>query len=151
MKRNAVLALLVVLTVAGCGGAKPDGPPRLAMGQDECASCRMTLTEPGFSPAARLAGGQTLAYDAIECLVGDLRARRGDQAPVTVWLPDLPTGVLHEAAVMTIVLADYPSPMGGGFAAFRDSTRAADEAKRRDGVAGDLEAFVSGTLQRPER
>ena len=152
--RTEMLALtIVVCLLTGCGGSeKADGVPVLAIGEDACAACGMKVADAGYAAAARLPDGQTLAYDAIECLVRDLRVRRGDGAPAGIWLPDFASGgELKPAADMTVVLADYPSPMGGGYAAFADPAVAAAEAASRDGVAGPLQGFVDGSLRRPAR
>ncbi len=144
--------MLGLLLAAGCGGGGgADGPPVLAMGTDRCAACSMAVSDARFAAAARLPDGTQLAYDAIECLVRDLRTRTGAAAPAGTWLADLPTATLLPADVVTVVLADFASPMGGGYAAFADPAVAAAEAERRGGVAGPLDAFVAGTLRRPER
>ncbi len=143
--------ILAMALLAGCGGgAGDDGQPVLKLGEDLCAACGMKVTDAKFAAAALTLEGASLAYDAIECLVRDLRTRRGEATPTQIWLPDLATGTLHPSAEMTVVLADFPSPMGGGYAAFSDSDRAAQEAAQRGGVAGELSAFVTGTLHRPE-
>ena len=119
------------------------------MGHDVCVACGMAVSDPAFAAAARLADGTVLAYDAPECLVRDLRTRTGAAAPAAVWLTDLPTATLRPAATMTLVLADFPSPMGGGYAAFADPLVAAAEAEQRGGVAAPLQDFVAGTARRP--
>lgn len=149
-RRGRILAALVAVAVlAGCGGRSGDGPPDLKTGDRRCAACGMAVANPRFAAAIRTADEKIAAYDAIECLVRDLRSRKGSRAPDEIWLADLPTGELQPAARMTVVLADFPSPMGGGFAAFLSPQTAVDEARRRSGVAGSLAQFVAGTLQRP--
>ena len=146
--------LLFAALLAGCGG-KPDqgaGPPILALGQDVCAACGMTISDPVFAAAARFPDGGDRAYDAIECLVGDLRRKTGAAAPTAIWLADFPAqGRLHPAAEMTVVWADFASPMGGGFAAFADADQAAEAAAARSGVAGPLAGFVDGSLRKDRR
>ncbi|MFH2052062.1 MAG: hypothetical protein ABIK96_06305 [bacterium] len=141
--------LFVAVALMGCGGAADDGPPDLSGGDLRCAACGMAVADPRYAAAIRTPEGEIAAYDAIECAVRDLRTRTGARAPAEIWLPDLPTGALHQAAGMTVVLADYPSPMGGGYAAFADPSVAAAEAERRAGVAGALDQFIAGALRRP--
>lgn len=151
MHRRTVMltALISLANLAGCGGGSAEGPPDLTTGDRRCAACGMAVADPKFAAAIRSADDGIEAYDAIECLVRDLRSRTGARAPAETWLADLPTGALQPAAEMTVVLADFPSPMGGGYAAFLSPRTAADEAQRRSGVAGSLEQFVAGTLRRP--
>lgn len=148
---SAVLAAAAVALLAGCGGADAEGPPDLSGGDLRCAACGMAVSDPRYAAAIRTAAGGVEAYDAIECLVRDLRTRTGERAPAATWLADLPTGALHPAEAVTVVLADFPSPMGGGYAAFLSAETAAVEAARRGGVAGPLAEFVAGTLRRPGR
>lgn len=151
MRTELLGGALALLLMTGCGGGgATDGPPSLTMGQDRCAACSMAVSDPAFAAAARLADGTVLAYDAPECLVRDLRTRTGATAPAAIWLADLPSATLRPADTMTLVLADFPSPMGGGYAAFADAALAATEANARHGVAAPLAAFVAGTARRPE-
>ncbi|MFN2370794.1 MAG: hypothetical protein ABR506_06515 [Candidatus Krumholzibacteriia bacterium] len=143
------VSLVAVALLAGCGGGNADGPPDLSDADLRCTACGMAVTDPKFAAAIRTTGGGVEAYDSIECLVGDLRTRTGERAPAGIWLSDLPSGELHPAAAMTVVLADFPSPMGGGYAAFLSAETAAAEAARRGGVAGPLAEFVAGNLRRP--
>lgn len=150
MTRSAKIltALIAAAVLAGCDGGTAEGPPDLTTSDRRCAACGMAVADPKFAAAIRTTDGEVEAYDAIECLVRDLRSRTGARAPAETWLADLPTGALQPAARMTVVLADFPSPMGGGYAAFLSPQAAADEAQRRSGVAGPLAQFVDGTLRR---
>ncbi|MBE0566858.1 MAG: hypothetical protein IH621_12910, partial [Krumholzibacteria bacterium] len=109
---RSILAVAAAVFLAGCGGGTADGPPGLSGGDLRCTACGMAVADPRFAAAIRTTGGGVEAYDAIECLVRDLRTRTGERAPVETWLANLPTGALHPAEAMTVVLADFPSPMG---------------------------------------
>lgn len=146
-----VFPALSLMLTAGCGGGGED-TPAVHLGSDVCVSCRMTVDDAKYAAAIRTGDGAVLTYDAIECLVRDLRTRRGADAPAEVWLPDFAAaGELHHADEMTVVRAGFPSPMGGGYAAFADADVAAREAATRDGVAGPLTGFVDGSLIPPAR
>ncbi|MGD9547489.1 MAG: hypothetical protein AB7V45_08050 [Candidatus Krumholzibacteriia bacterium] len=148
---SRIPAVLVLAAAAwmGCGGAGDDGPPDLSGGDLRCSACGMAVADPRYAAAIRTPEGGIAAYDAIECAVRDLRTRTGARAPAEIWLSDMPTAALRPASGMTVVLADFPSPMGGGYAAFADPSVAAAETERRAGVAGSLEQFVAGALRRP--
>jgi hypothetical protein len=130
--------------MAGCGGGEEI--PALRYGEDVCAACGMDVTDPAFAALAVTSEGERRPYDSIECAVRDLRAHdpslRGE-----VLLPDhADPGTLHPWRAMTVVRADYPSPMGGGYAAFVDARTAAAEAESRGGTSGSLQGFVEGTV-----
>lgn len=148
-KKSSSIALAATLLVAGChpGPATGDGAPRLTVGEEECAVCGMPVNDPGFAAASRNSLGEVEWYDSIECLITRLR-RSGRGGDLEVWLADRASpGALYDAKVMTVVLANYPSPMGKGYAAFHDQTVLQEEVRRRGGVAGPLQDFVDGTLK----
>jgi copper chaperone NosL len=145
------IAVLAWLT-AGCGGGanQADEAPVLDIGAMTCAACGMTLQNPTYAAAARDASGKLLAFDSIECAVQHGRRLGGADETLRFWLPDFDTDdhALHPAESMTVVKAGYPSPMGGGYAAFLSPDRAAAEASARGGIAGSLEAFILGTARK---
>jgi copper chaperone NosL len=143
MSRSTALVALLFLG-AGCAGKDASGPPPVAVGTDACAVCGMIVKDPHYAAAVR-DGARVLAYDAIECLV---RARRqaGGSVSDAIWIADVDTGALHPQSAVTVVQGGYPSPMGGGFAAFSDPARARAEAEARGGAAGTLADAVSGAL-----
>jgi nitrous oxide reductase accessory protein NosL len=79
--------------------------------------------------------GRFRYYDSIECL---LRAAPGAER---AWLADYDSKVLHDADSMWVVRANIPSPMGGGFAAFRERSAADGIARDRLGRVGRLADF----------
>ena len=112
----ALLALLTLLTplallAAGCASADR---PRIAL-KTPCASCSMEITDLRFACAQRV-GTAWRSYDSIECLIQDAAKTAGGP----VWLADYDTRTLHPADSLWVVKGAFPSPMGGGFAAFPD-------------------------------
>ena len=123
---RSLLAILLLASTLGCAG----GPPRIASGTP-CVRCGMSVVEFRFA-CARQAERGVRAYDSIECLLGD--AETEDPA----WLSDYDTRTLHPADSMWVVRGAFPSPMGGGYAAFRDLDAAHDVAARTDGEVARL-------------
>jgi len=122
--RSAVFVLLIVL--AGCAS----GPPRIAKGTP-CARCGMAVAELRFACESRREGAWR-TFDSIECLIAD----RKEAEPA--WLTDYDTRTLHAADSMWVVHGSFPSPMGGGYAAFLDPAAARDIAARTHGSVARL-------------
>jgi hypothetical protein len=76
--------------------------------------------------------GKWRTFDSIECLLADLSA--GDAA----WLTDYDTRALHAADSMWVVHGAFPTPMGGGYAAFLDPVAARDVAAKTHGTVARL-------------
>ena len=118
--------------LAGCAPA--GGPPSIRAG-DPCAGCGMAIHDRHFA-SARGTGPSARVYDAIECLLRD------SAATGPAWLPDYDQSALHAADSMWVVRGEIVSPMGGGYAAFLDSTTAFAMAAERSGRAGRLADFA---------
>lgn len=126
MRRLALLAL-VLLALASCHSSS--AAPAIRVGEP-CARCGMRIGDLRFACEAQDAHGWR-QYDSIECLVGD--GVRG-----AVWLADYDTRALTPSESLWLVKGDFPSPMGGGLAAFRDRAAADDIASRTHGRVGRL-------------
>jgi hypothetical protein len=135
--------------VLGCAGEESEGPPEVALGKATCAVCGMKVSDPLYAAVSRTPEGETFTFDDPGCLIRHLRERR-DWVGDRIWLAAYDAeGRLVPLDGITLVGAEFPSPMGSGFAAFLDPATAHEEARNRGGVAGLLEDFVSGALQRP--
>ena len=139
--RGPLLAMLLI--VNGCRSNAQD--PSIQMGMAVCATCGMTINDARF--AALVQEGETVrTYDSIECLLKDRRAL-GKATAQGVWMMDFDTHTLYPSSTVTIVKGDFPSPMGGGYAAFTDLARARAEAESHNGRLGTLDQALSGQLQ----
>ncbi len=133
---------LIAALLLGMGCATSGGPPSIAIGTP-CAACGMEVQDLRFA-CERKAGGAWRVYDAIECLVRDA----GDTAsppPGTgdAWLADYDTQMLHTADSVWVVRGAFPSPMGGGLAAFRDRAAADSVAVMTTGRVDRLATFMA--------
>jgi len=127
--RTWMLPVVAALLAAGCAAG---GRPRVTLGE-RCAACSMEIADLRFA-AARKVANRWRTYDAIECLIRDAGATAGGPA----WLSDYDSRTLHPADSMWVVKGEFPSPMGGGFAAFTD--RAAADAVAAE-THGRVDAF----------
>jgi len=115
----ALAVVAVALVLAGCAG-RGDGPPPIVKGSS-CARCGMAIEDLKFA-TTREVGAKWRAYDSIECLVADRAGQEGGPA----WLTDYESKRLLPESAAWVLHGDFPSPMGGGLAAFAD--RAAAES-----------------------
>ena len=122
-----VVLVLLVLLVAGC--SRPSGPPPVALGTP-CASCGMEVRDLGFACELRR-GGAYRVYDSIECLLRE-RPAPGE----ATYVADYDSQGLHRADSLWIVKGRFPTPMGGGLAAFLSRAAADSIAARSHGQVG---------------
>jgi len=140
--RRLALVTLGVATVpslAALEGCGDSGPRRIAYGHDECAWCRMTVSDARYGAVQRTAQGRQQVFDSIECLAeatlaleGGAQARAADRS----WVTDYPhPGSLVPAPVARYLRTEGPgSPMGRGFKAFASIADAEREQRLGGGV-----------------
>jgi copper chaperone NosL len=132
---HASVALAIAcLVFQGCGKS---GPVPFFWGEDACHHCKMTLVQKGFAAQRINDKGKVYKYDAIECLLEDLKAkpvRVGEGLFVSDW--SRPDAMVSEAqSVFFLKGGDITSPMGSALAAFQSRDSATAFQAR---VGGDL-------------
>ncbi|MCE9600732.1 MAG: nitrous oxide reductase accessory protein NosL [Gemmatimonadetes bacterium] len=79
-----VLALVVALVLAACGGT---GPRPVVLGEDTCDFCRMEVSDARFAAEAITRTGRVHVFDSVDCLAGYARgAEPGSLA--ALWVTD---------------------------------------------------------------
>lgn len=131
-----LLGLLNLLALLAAGCATADRP-RIAL-KTPCASCSMEITDLRFA-CARRAGATWRPYDSIECLIQEAAKTAGGPA----WLADYDTRTFHPADSLWVVKGAFPSPMGGGFAAFANREAADRVASETHGSADRFAAWAA--------
>ncbi|MBP6311256.1 MAG: nitrous oxide reductase accessory protein NosL [Flavobacteriales bacterium] len=116
---TATVAAMTLLMISSCAG--PSGAPEIAIGQAECASCRMTVVDPQFASAIVTLKGRTYAFDSPECMVQHVQdgAIAEDQVK-SWWVCDHAHPSIFVDATKAFYLAspDLHSPMNGNVAGF---------------------------------
>lgn len=108
---KSILILLSWMLFAGC---EPTPEP-IAFGHDECAYCRMIVSERGFGSRLLTEKGRTYTFDSIECLAAF--EIRGDVATANIHSRlfqnlDDPSRSLHLDEAHIRHDPDVRSPMG---------------------------------------
>jgi len=143
VKRTASLAAIVL---AACG-AGPPRPAALDTRNEQCASCRMAVSEARF--AAQLVGAGELPrfFDDLGCLAAFLKSGK-PPAGATAFVADHRTKqwVRADRALYTRVTA-LATPMGSHVVAHADAaSRDQDEAARGGTPVTPRELFGSDEL-----
>ena len=139
-------ALLTVLMIGGATGCRSNAQgPSIQVGKAVCETCGMTVNDARFAALAE-DRSTVHTYDSIECLLKGRRAS-GETSAEGIWIMDFDTQTLRPASAVTIVKGDFPSPMGGGYAAFADLAQARATAEAHNGRLGTLDQALSGRLQ----
>lgn len=154
--RRAALRRLALVTLGaavvpslaaleGCGSTRPQ---RIAYGRDECAWCRMTVSDARYGAVQRSAQGRQQVFDSVECLAeATLALDAGAQARASEhsWVTDyLHPGTLVPASVARYLRSEGPgSPMGKGFKAFASIADADREQRIGGGVTMSWEEALT--------
>jgi copper chaperone NosL len=127
----AALVALLVAVLAACT-AGPPRPVAIDPRNDQCATCRMVISDPTFAAEIVAPGEEPRLYDDLRCLRDGIAA-----SPPTpgarIFVADRRTGAWVEAdAALFVRVPDLATPMASHWAAY------ADEASRRlDPYAAD--------------
>ena len=130
LRLGSVLALLA--TSWACGGGAPE-PADLDTRNEQCAGCRMAVSNPRFAAQVVAAGELPLFFDDLGCLAGFLKAGRAP-AGATVFVADHLTKawVRAERAVYTRV-SGLETPMSSHLVAHGDPTSRDQDRDARGG------------------
>jgi nitrous oxide reductase accessory protein NosL len=133
-------ALLGLALASPAGCSREPGPPRIQIGKP-CATCGMGVQEARFAGLLRGAD-EDRQFDSIECLVQDSHVRSA-----RVYLADYDQGDLRAAESLWIVKGDFPTPMGGGLAAFASIESAREVAERTRGRVSRFAELAEGAVR----
>lgn len=126
-------------TLATMVACTSGGPRSIAYGRDECAWCRMTVSDQRFGAVLLTPTGKQEVFDSVECLAAaTLALDSAEQARVAMrsWVTDwLHPRTLVPASVARYLRSDGPgSPMGKGLQAFASLADAEREQHRTGGL-----------------
>ena len=126
------IAFLALLLVSSC---KVE-PGEIDYGKDGCHFCKMTIVDNQHAAEIVTAKGKVYKYDAIECMINDLKKR--DAAEVGLMLVNdysNPGDLISAESATYLISESIPSPMGAFLSAFSNK----DEAEAiKSGKGGEI-------------
>ena len=103
-------------------------PQPIHYGSDACVFCQMTIVDRQHAAQVVTVKGKSYKYDAIECMMNDLRRWKHPDAELLLVSDYASPGTLTDATTAHYLISeDIPSPMGEFLTAF--STRELRDAQ----------------------
>ncbi len=113
-----ILGLALSLGVQACGS---DGPKPINYGQDQCAHCKMTVSDARFGGQLATTKGRAYHFDDVQCMVAFVKAGSVAREDVAkYYLPDYANenNLLPAEGLLLLKSESLKSPMRGDVAAF---------------------------------
>lgn len=135
------LVLMGVLFI-GCGASEIK--PIDIFAEDNCAQCRMAISDERFASEIINDAGEVFKFDDVGCLL-KYRSANHDMKVAATFVKDYETKqwLAYERAV--IIETDVETPMGSGKVAFADSMRAREFQKKHPPNKSLSEAGCGGS------
>ncbi len=125
-----LLVLFVGLFLSGCSVE----PSPIDYGKDSCNFCAMTIVDNQHAAEIVTKKGKVYKYDAIECMVNEMKERNEDDLAFLLFTDYMDPGKLVEVKNGTFLISkNLPSPMGAYLTGFKSSKAAQKMQKDQSG------------------
>jgi copper chaperone NosL len=116
MKIQRAMTLSMFALVSACGSGRPDA---IAYDADQCAYCRMQISDARFGAELVTRHGRSLKFDSIECLLAFYKQAASANDVGSVWVSDFqhPGTLIDVASASFVDIGAGRAPMGRGWAA----------------------------------
>ena len=128
--RRLFAGLALWALFSGCAPARDPAPPKIRLGKETCAECRMSIDDDRFCCALLGEDGVYLKFDDIGCMKHFEETRHWASRPG--WVRDsVSRGWLKkDEAYYVQAKNEWMTPMGSGIAAFQERRSAEDSAAK---------------------
>ncbi|WP_424964358.1 nitrous oxide reductase accessory protein NosL [Ekhidna sp.] len=139
--KNPVIILVMVgvmLFASSCSS----GPKPINYGADACDFCRMTIVDKQHSAQIVIKTGKAFKYDAIECMLNDMKEWEHPEIRHYLVADYANPGVLTDASTAAYLISqDIPSPMGEFLTAFENEDKRNETVQDVSGTGLDWKAL----------
>ena len=142
MKRltNILLVIILVLAAVGCS----QEPAKMHYGSDECAYCKMMITNERFAAQMVTSTGKAVKFDAIECMASYASENKPETESAKFWLSNfVDPGTWVDLQHATIIRSEsIKSPMGANLLAVGSEAAAREHLREYPGERVSWEQLV---------
>jgi copper chaperone NosL len=120
-----LLALILPAVFVSC--SVDDSPQAVALGQEDCVACQMTIVDGKFACEYITDKGKCFKFDDLSCLFNYLAKNNIDENSILkIYVGDYehPDKLIDLKTAALVLGVDIASPMGGGVAAFSNRENA---------------------------
>jgi copper chaperone NosL len=130
--------LLAASLWAGVGCGKDELRPVELFPEDNCAHCRMAISDPHFASEIIDQNGETYKFDDLGCMLA-FKSRQADLMIAGIFLKEYETlgWIPYERA--SIVTTGISTPMGSGHVAFSRADKAREFQKSHPAIASAVD------------
>lgn len=133
--------ILLILALAFFAVACTETPEPIKYGKDQCSYCKMTIADPKYGAELVTDKGRVEKYDALECMVNDLKANEPAYSGLYAIAYDRPETLVSVDSLLFVVSPEYKSPMGANLASFTKHNVPEEEADNTYDWQGLLDKF----------
>jgi copper chaperone NosL len=126
--------VILALGGAACASGPPE-PVAIDTLNDQCAACRMVISDPAFAAQIVVPGEEPRLYDDLQCLRDGLAAAPPARG-ARVFVADHRTGAwVAAAAAIYVRIPDLATPMASHWVAYADAASRRADPYAASGVA----------------
>jgi len=135
IKRNNKLTVLIaaplLFMMSSCA---PDGPQAIIIHKDNCAHCKMTISEEHFAAELITEKGRTYKFDDITCLI-TFKNNNTDKPMKSTYVHYYPgkNELIPAESAFYVKSPAFRSPMAGNIAAFKTEAEAEEYKTKMNG------------------
>lgn len=132
MRISHWVVVAIVLNGCGASGVRPVE----IFPEDNCAQCRMAVSDERFASEIISDDGEAFKFDDLGCML-KFRTKRNDVRIAGIFLKDYETKEWIPYERATLIETDVETPMGSGKVAFANSGKANEFQKQHPRIAKD--------------
>ena len=134
----------ILFLLVSCLSSCTIEPEPINYNEDECAYCKMKISDVRFGAEMVTSKGKIYKYDSAECLVRTyIENDKSDYAFILVTDYSQPKTLIDATKANYIISENLPSPMGGNLTAFENKNSAKKILEEKGGKALDFENLVN--------
>jgi len=139
MKYIKLIAALLILGLGSCNIE----PEPINYNYDECAFCKMKISDIRFGAEMVTSKGKIHKYDSAECLVRTyIENEKKDYAFIIVTDYSQPHNLIDASTATFLISEKQPSPMGGNLSAYENKEHAESTLSEKGGKSLTFEELV---------